>query len=88
MVVMDIPKLMPDRTVQWVRVTVTSGHVVCPDDAIRRKVEALKPIHGPSGADPEPDWTLARRCALYMAARIVKQTPTGSNNPLPPGVVP
>ena len=54
MVVMDIPKLQPDRTVRLVRVTIRAGVVVYKDDPIRMEVEKLKPIGGPSGADPEP----------------------------------
>jgi len=87
MVVMDVPRLMPDRTMQLVRVTVSDGVVVCKDDYIRREVEALKPPGGPSGADPEPDWTLARECKLWMAARIVEHTKTGTDQPPRRGVV-
>jgi hypothetical protein len=44
MVVMDIPKLQPDRTVRLVRVTIRAGVVVCKDDPIRMELEKLKPI--------------------------------------------
>jgi hypothetical protein len=95
---MDIPKLVPKRaegdgwigdglTVQLVRVTISGGVVVCKDDAIRRDVEALKPPGGPSGADPNPDWTLARECKLWMAARIIEQTSNGNGQPPGHGVV-
>ena len=87
MVIMDIPKLQPDRTVQWVRVTIRNGLVICKDDYIRREVEKLKPAGGYSGSDPNPAWTLARDCKLWMAARIVKQTPNGNGQPPGHGVV-
>ena len=86
MVAMDIPKLQPDRTVQWVRVTVSAGLVACKDDYIRREVEKLKPIGGPSGSDPEPDWTLAKECKRWLVARIVDQTRNGGDH-FPPGIV-
>jgi hypothetical protein len=87
MVTMHIPKLKADRTIQLVRVSVSAGVVVCKDDAIRRKVEQLKPLHGPPGDDPEPDWTLARECKLWLAARIVKQTRSGNGQDPGQGVV-
>ncbi len=87
MVTMDIPELRADRTLQLVRVSVSAGVVVCKDDTIRRKVEQLKPLHGPSGADPEPDWTLARECKLWMAARIIEQTSSGNGQDPGNGVV-
>ena len=87
MVALDVPKQTPDRTVVWVRVTIADGHVVCKDDTVRREVEAIKPSLGPSGADPEPDWTLGRLCKQFMAARIVQQTSTANNRPIPNGVV-
>jgi hypothetical protein len=87
MVTLDVPKLMPDRTVQWVRVTLRDGLVICDDDYIRSEVEKLKPIGGPSGSDPNPAWTLARECKLWMAARIVEQTSNGNGQPPPDGVV-
>ena len=87
MVAMDVPKLQPDRSVQLVRVTISAGVVVCKDDYTRREVEALKPPGGPSGADPNSDWTLARECKLWMAARIVEQTSDGNGQPPPNGVV-
>jgi hypothetical protein len=84
-VALHIPKLMPDRTVQWVRVTISSGQVVC--ENVRRKVEQLKPLHGPSGSDPEPDWTLTEECRIFMAGRIVQKTRNGMTADPGPGVV-
>jgi hypothetical protein len=87
MVIMDVPKVMPNRTLQLVRVTISAGVVVCKDDTIRRKVEQLKPSHGPGGDDPEPDWTLARECKIFLAARIVEKTRSGNGGDPGPGVV-
>jgi hypothetical protein len=69
-----------------VRVTINAGVVTCSDDAIRRDVVALKPIYGVSGADPDPDWTLARECKLWMAARITEYVPQGNGQPPGHGV--
>jgi hypothetical protein len=66
MVTMDIPKLGADRILRLVRVTINAGVVTCSDDAIRRDVESLKPICGVSGADPDPDYTRARECRLWI----------------------
>ena len=87
MVVLDIPKLQPDRTVQWVRVTISAGAVRCADEAHPQSSGKAEAYGGPSGADPEPDWTLARECKLWMAARIVKQTSAGGGQPPGHGVV-
>lgn len=86
-VTLDIPKVRPDRTLQWVRVTISGGAVVCKDDAIRRDVEALKSPLGVSGADPEPDWTLADECKLWLVARIVEKSSSGNGQPPGYGVV-
>ena len=67
--------------------TIRGGVVLCKDDTVRRAVEALRDPRGPSGADPEPDWTLARECLKCMPARIVKQTRSGGSMPPGSGVV-
>ena len=87
MVALEVPKVTADRKLELVRVTISGWVVVCKDDAIRRKVEALKPPGGPSGADPNPDWTLAELCRLVLPARIVEKTPNGTDQPPADGVV-
>jgi hypothetical protein len=87
MVALDVPKVRSDRTVQWVRVVIAGGHVSCEDDDIRRKVEALKPIYGLSGADPDSDYSRAQDCRRFLAARIVEYAPQGNGQPPPDGVV-
>jgi hypothetical protein len=88
MAALDVLKAQHDRKLRVVRVTIRGGVVVCKDDVVRRAVESLRPIGGPSGSDPEPDWTLARECVKWMPARIVKQTPQGNGKPPGHGVVP
>ena len=88
MVALDVLKVGPDNKLQIVRVTISGGVVVCKDDSVRRAVNALRDPRGPSGSDPEPDWTLARECVKWMPARIVKQTPQGNGKPPGNGVVP
>jgi hypothetical protein len=88
MVALDVLKVGPDNKLQVVRVTIRGGVVVCKDDSIRRAVKALRDPRGPSGSDPEPDWTLARECVKWMPARIVKQTRSGGSMPPGSGVVP
>ena len=87
MVALDVLKVGPDNRLRIVRVTIRGGAVVCKDDTIRRAVEALRPIGGASGSDPEPDWSLGRECVKWMPARIVKQTPQGNGKPPGNGVV-
>ena len=87
MVVLLIPKLTRARKLTLVRAAIDRGRVTCKDDIVRRDVQALKPPGGHPTDDPEPDWTLARQCVLYMAARIVTQTPNGTDKPPAAGVV-
>lgn len=85
MVVMEVPKIVK-RRIRWVRVVIEHQAVTCADAAIRKAVEALRPIGGPPTDDPEPDWTLGRECRLWLHARIIEQTPTGKDGPEIPGL--
>lgn len=85
MIVLNVPKIV-NRRVQWVRVTVDNGAVACKDAEIKREVERLKPIGGPPGWDPEPDWTLGRECHLWLCAQVLHRTPNGGDKEVP-GIV-
>lgn len=88
MIELEVPKLDKQRRVHWVQVTIRNCVVTCADDAVRRKVERLIPPDGFPTDVPEPDWALGDLCRTFLAARITRKEPNGTDLDTDAGVLP
>jgi len=87
MVILDVPKFLPNRTIRWVRATIAPGEIVCKDDFIKREVQKIKAVQSSTPYSPNPDWTLGDMIVARMAARIIEKTSGGTDGPAPPGII-
>ncbi len=88
MIELEVPVVDAQRRVRWVQVTIRNGVVTCTDEAVRRKVERLKPPGGFPTDVPEPDWALGDLCRTFLAARITRKEPNGTDLDTDAGVLP
>ena len=59
------------------KVTITDEmQIVCEDRIIKSLVESYLEPGGPSGADPNPTYTLAKKLEIDLGAKIIKFDPT------------
>lgn len=56
--------------------TVAGGEWLCDDPLLLPLLNHLKPLDGPSGADPNPDLTLARAAVKRLGGHVVSFDPT------------
>jgi len=81
MVILDVPRVMPDRKVHLVRVTLAYGEIICEDEWVKQEIEDLKPRCSSSGRCPDHEMALARLCEHWLRARIVEHVRYGTGGP-------
>jgi hypothetical protein len=78
MVILDVPRVMPDRNVHLVRVTLAYGEIICEDEWVKQEIEDLKDSSSFSGSDPDHELALARLCERWLRARIIERIRYGT----------
>lgn len=58
--------------IHGIEATVTDGVWSCPQPSIQRLLQAMRDPDGPSGADPNPDLTLAREAAEGLGGTVTE----------------
>jgi hypothetical protein len=70
MVILDVPRFMPDRKVHLVRVTLVYGEIICEDEWVKQEIEDLKPSCDSFGPCPDHEMALARLCEHWLRAPV------------------
>jgi hypothetical protein len=64
--------------------TIDGYRWICEDKTLERLLNLMLDPFGPSGADPNPDVTAARRIAARVGGEVMRQDDVA---PLPPGAI-
>ncbi len=64
--------------------TIDGYRWTCEDTTLERLLNLMLDPFGPSGADPNPDVTAARRAAVRLGGEVIREDGVA---PLPPGAI-